>query len=122
MSVSCDLTPIQCDENRPVCGNCERHFVEIEACDYTPTVTRPRTGKKSTTTAETPTAAELSSSQMITPILIDSPSPNSGLVAPEALDPFCTHPTCSAPDVNRLMNHCKSYTIEMALEADFGQN
>lgn len=114
------LTDPKCDERRPLCRNCERHFTNLVACDFDeaePTVT-------SSSSSAPQSAAESSrqASRRISPLRQAAVASIRGrgggreaepllpmTIAPGRLDPFEMHPTSQAPapDVNALMNHCE---------------
>jgi hypothetical protein len=95
---------IQCDEKRPVCRNCARHFINVEACEYPDNTTQ---GDRNTRTLR------LVNSRGDP---VESPENfkalgqlSTCLIAGGSLDPFETHPTSTSlePDINKLMDHCK---------------
>lgn len=95
---------MQCDEKRPVCGNCQKHFVNVVECDYAQNVSQR--SRKSTPQisnwSEDPQGEDSRAR-------LNTISPLSRSIASEALDPFETHPASSStePDITRLMEHCK---------------
>ena len=102
----------QCDERRPLCRNCERHFSNIEKCDFdipSPTTSAVRIGEPSS--SENPLIGTgnlnvtVSRSQSAENLQLSLPT----AVAAGMLDPFEAHPPTQAPGVDRLMNHCRCF-------------
>ncbi|TVY52381.1 Sterol uptake control protein 2 [Lachnellula cervina] len=103
--LTCKSRKLKCDEAKPVCGNCLRHFVDIQSCDF---------GHRSTTQLR-PLAA-IAKSDHLSPRIADNRSnrrepsrseedclPKS--VAAERMDPFETYPESHVAGVDVLMKY-----------------
>lgn len=99
---------LQCDEEKPVCRKCRVHFTNVTECDY---------GQAHEQDAASPSDSD---SQRANRVLVPPPRPQPKLlsknpvvvpprsVSPSMLDPFSSHPPCEEPDIDMLMETCKS--------------
>jgi hypothetical protein len=119
------LTSSQCDEKRPLCGNCERRFGDIEKCEFEDVDV---SGVKAKTTYASPPRPLSLTKIEAKPIgpqidlslvkasaadlqaLREAFSPASPLmrsIRGDMLDPFATHPESKINDADLLMKHCR---------------
>lgn len=95
----------QCDEVKPVCGNCERRFVKIRSCDWsqpTPTDSSPRGGQSKGGSSQSASSASTSQSEMEWDWRVALPRS----LKAELLDPFQTYPESRVQGIDVLMKYC----------------
>jgi hypothetical protein len=96
----------KCDERKPLCGNCEKHFDGLDECDFPTTAralskswdfypTPPATRTQDQCKEKDARHALLSRLSSISPL-------GSGI------DPFMVHPNSNVPEAQFLMHHCTS--------------
>ncbi|KUJ12249.1 uncharacterized protein LY89DRAFT_673249 [Mollisia scopiformis] len=96
----CKIRKVKCDERRPLCQNCARHYKDIEKCDFPPA----------------PAATESTLPDRLPPRTrpISKKSPTSFRRAPKYLlplfpgsgiDPFECFPSCNVPEAQKFMHH-----------------
>lgn len=102
----------QCDERRPLCRNCERHYANIERCDFddpSPSTSASR-NRASSNTLSVPAGVSTLPVRGSGPLrrrATDLQPSVPTAVGAGMLDPFEAHPPTQAPDVDKLMNHCR---------------
>lgn len=113
---------LQCDERRPLCLNCERHFLNLVACDFdeaepvlnpnAPSAPRANVAQSSSSRAATrrPSPTQQIPVRRSTPVgrhaePLELPYP----VGAGRIDPFETRPASAEPGpaVDALMGHCE---------------
>jgi hypothetical protein len=108
----------QCDEKRPICGNCAKHFTNIEICDFgraTEIATENSSTASSSSTSNPPVSPL--TGVITSPMCIGGSGTDRMLkfqlrlppaVGAGTLDPFKTYPASNVPDVQMLIHHCRS--------------
>ncbi|KAF2235640.1 hypothetical protein EV356DRAFT_444661 [Viridothelium virens] len=94
---NCKARKVKCDEQRPLCGPCARHYANIERCEY-----------------EFPPDAK-PSREVVISAQIEDPHPVA-LAIPrtiegDVLDPFQTHPQTPTNNSNILLQHYLSTVV-----------
>ncbi|KAF8862195.1 hypothetical protein BDZ45DRAFT_723329 [Acephala macrosclerotiorum] len=109
----CKLRKVKCDEKKPLCRNCAKHYKDIEKCDFATSQNEPRivptrpllTIKKAASTARKP----------LKDVLLF------GLGS--GIDPFECYPNSNVPNTQLLMHHYfqnfnnKTYPVHLDHEA-----
>ena len=105
----------QCDERRPLCKNCERHFANITSCDWS-SLSPSTSTSRSRATSLPENALSVPAGMSTLPVRGSGSIRRGGIelqqsmpatVGSGMLDPFEAHPPIQAPDVDKLINHCR---------------
>jgi hypothetical protein len=102
----------QCDEVRPICGNCSRKFVNPQPCDYRTRLQRempalrplvPRLGESHSQFSRENPMSSSRNSEITVGRSIDA----------GALDPFQSYPVSQVPGLDDLMKDCKIDQVDI---------
>lgn len=101
----------QCDERRPLCGNCDKHYSNIEKCDFAGQPENSASDEAFISAAR-PARKLLKKDKHIRDYLYRQdtlvyPPPES---LGSGIDPFMSHVESKVPEVQLFMHHCKQWS------------
>lgn len=126
-AVSSLLIVPQCDEKRPLCGNCQRRWGDGESCEFEDVDSLPGSAKTASASPPVRDPPIKTDAEMIGPKIdvatvkssaadlqalrgaFPPASPLMRTIEGHRIDPFGTHPQGNANDVDTLMKHCKPH-------------
>ena len=104
---------LKCDETRPLCNNCAKHYANLQSCEWS-TTAQPRTSgvphrpARPTWRSPLPEVEAGGSFRHYQRASQQNISANISDLGVHLLDPFSTHPESSIQGIDTLLRNCKS--------------
>ncbi|CZR66972.1 uncharacterized protein PAC_16871 [Phialocephala subalpina] len=129
---TCKTRKVKCDEQRPVCGNCNTYYSSrIQQCDYDHSTHGPARDRQSSGRSTTLRSARSGREVPAKHVIVTCVNPNMNMTLPRrrpllpstvggvALDPFNTIAKSDLPSADQLLHHYLSGIINKCLPAGY---
>ena len=106
--LNCKARKVKCDETRPLCNNCAKHYSNIQACEWEATPP-PRNRALPSRSSRSQVKKDPSPTSLSTAPKRTKPQPevNRQMIGSDLLDPFATYPDSQIDGIDSLLRNCK---------------